>query len=87
MQAADVYELRREAAPRRGRWWRRVLQLVTLVVGPGPVPGGGGRTVTGAAVADVDQRFGDDFYDVRLEDLITLPAAAFRDTLLSEADS
>jgi len=93
VRAADVYELRREAAPRRGRWWRRVLQLISLVVDLGPVPGGGGRTViveraTGTAIGEVDLRFGDDFYDVRLEeDLITLSAEAFRDTWLSAADS
>jgi hypothetical protein len=67
--------------------------LVKLVVDLGPVPGGGGRTViferaTGAVVGGVHQRFGDDFYDVRLEeDLLTLPAEAFRDKWLSVAES
>ncbi len=93
MRARDIYELRREPAPRRGRWWRRLGQLATLAVELGPVPGGGGRTeivqrATGSVVGNVHQRFGDDFYDVRMEeDLLTLSAEAFRDKWLSPTDS
>ena len=41
IRARDVYDLRRQPAPAKGRWWRRLGQLVSLVTVLGPVPGGG----------------------------------------------
>ena len=85
MRARDVFELRQEPALPQRRWWRRLGQLLTLVSLSGPVPGGGARTLivekaTGGVVGAVSQRFGDDFYDVRLEeDLFTLSVEDFRD--------
>jgi hypothetical protein len=57
-----------------------------------PVEGGGEKTLiietaTGEVVGSLDQRFGNDFYDVRLEDdLLTLAAEDFRGRWLSGPD-
>lgn len=83
MRARDVYELQREPARRRGRWWRRLGQLIALAVELGPVPAGGGQTLileraTGTVIGTVKQRFGNDFPDARIEeDLLTLTVDAF----------
>ena len=90
MRAREVYELRREPALPQRRWWRRLGQLLTLVSLFDPVPGGGARTViveraTGRVVGAVRQRFGQDFYDVHLEeDLLTLSVEDFRDKWCSD---
>jgi len=92
MRARDVYILRRQSAPSRGRWWRRVGQFGALIAELGPVPGGGEEVLiveraTGATVGDLRQPFGDEFYAVRLEeDLLTLPADAFEDKWLGDSD-
>lgn len=92
MRARDLYELRREPSPRQGRWWRRLGQLLALVIDQGHLPGGGGRTViveraTGRDIGEVRQPFGNDFYDVRLqEELLTLSAEDFGDQWLPDAD-
>lgn len=93
MRARDIYERRREPAPPRGTRWRRPGQLVALIVDRGPVPGGGGRTLvvekaTGSVAGEVEQPFGDDIYDARLEeDLLTLAADDFNARWLLAADS
>jgi hypothetical protein len=93
MRARDLYELERNPAPGRGRWWRRLGQLITLVINLGPVPGGGGRTLiveraTGNVIGHVKQPFGDDFYDARIEeDLLTVSVDDFRDKWLSSSDT
>lgn len=85
MRARDVYILRHQSDPSRGRWWRRLGQLGALTSELDPVPGGGEEVLiveraTGATVGALRQLFGDEFYAVRLEeDLLTLSADAFED--------
>lgn len=92
MRARDVYELRRQPAPDKGRWWRRLGQVLAAVLTMGePVTGGGAKTLivetaTGQVIGDLRQRFGDEFYATRLEeDLLTLSVEDFRDKLLSDS--
>ena len=67
-------------------------QLVVAIVTSGePVTVGGARTlvvetVTGRVVGDLQQEFGNQFYDARLgEDLLTLSVDDFRDKWLSDS--
>jgi hypothetical protein len=66
---------------------------MALIVDLGPVPGGGGRTLvvekaTGGVAGEVEQPFGDDFYDARLEeDLLALSEDDFNARWLPAAES
>ncbi len=80
MRARDVYELRREAPPRKGRVWQHLRQIAAA---------GGERLLivdktTGETVGELRQRFANKFYDKKIrEDLLTLSASAFAEEWIS----
>ena len=83
LRARDVYELRRDAPPRKGRIWRRLRQITAFVTLLESIAEGGERLMivnktTGETVGELRQRFANEFYDTKIrEDLLTLSASAF----------
>ena len=89
LRARDVYELRRDAPPRKGRIWRRLRQITTFVTLLESIAEGGERLMivnktTDETVGELRQRFANEFYDTKIrEDLLTLSASAFAEEWIS----